>query len=405
MKPLSILAPRKPAIGISMSSSSNDEEEDDDGLGEEDFLESERKFQRDIEILEAKKPPPILQNPIIVSLLTRIQLLSMIIHDDAPRDKITDDAEMIDGPFVAEKHEGLPLPQHVLEKERTPSPVGRQLKDPALNPIPTPPVEELPFLCRSENARQFRQFEAESEDEALNDAIEHHLGTAVFGQRDFLENLYVEYQHEYKPWKHRMIIEQRLHVQKAMTPVPPSPPPDLAPTPDVNRTRTGKNFTELDFQNVLRESERLAREEQERRDLIANSKPNYEMEAEVPAMLDNSEIDAMNFEDTNHIVPAQLSCEMFEFLPPQDDFTGEEQKSFAGAFSQTPKKWGKIAESLPGRDYQQCILHYYLTKDIAKYKESVRKAQGGRKRPKEGHPPSQEQAHLLLICMMRKIPT
>ncbi|KAJ5853305.1 hypothetical protein N7534_005848 [Penicillium rubens] len=52
-----------------------------------------------------------------------------------------------------------------------------------------------------------------------------------------------------------------------------------------------------------------------------------------------------------------------------------------------PKRWGKIAESLPGRNFQQCIVHYYLTKEEIKYKAKLNKrwskrGKGTRKGPR-----------------------
>ena len=52
-----------------------------------------------------------------------------------------------------------------------------------------------------------------------------------------------------------------------------------------------------------------------------------------------------------------------------------------------PKRWGKIAESLPGRNFQQCIVHYYLTKEEIKYKAKLnqrwsKRGKGTRKGPR-----------------------
>ncbi|KAJ5664795.1 uncharacterized protein N7477_007243 [Penicillium maclennaniae] len=48
-----------------------------------------------------------------------------------------------------------------------------------------------------------------------------------------------------------------------------------------------------------------------------------------------------------------------------------------------PKKWGKIAESLPGRTFKQCIIHYYLTKEEIKYKAKLNKRWSRRGRGKQ----------------------
>jgi hypothetical protein len=74
--------------------------------------------------------------------------------------------------------------------------------------------------------------------------------------------------------------------------------------------------------------------------------------------------------------------DVFGFLPPPNDFTKEEHVTFTDAFMAHPKRWGKIAESLPGRDYRQCIVHYYLTKEEIKYKAKLNKRWSRRGRGK-----------------------
>lgn len=307
----------------------------------------------------------------------RIQMLG-IIADDAVPSGLLKEATAVEPVAPAETRIfGLLSPKLEAEREPTPKPAGRPLKDPPVNLIPTPPIESLPFLSSS-SSLQYETFEDISEDDDLTRLLHRKFEKASWDYRDELEGLYDEFASAYRPWKTMISeIELRSREENPVTPAPASPPlsigPSLAPTPLIERTRGAKNTTELDFQNILRESERSAREEQERRDREATSKPNYETEAIIPYMLDPVAAELSCFKDTNQLVPPEMAIEVFAFVPPKDDFTAEEQITFISAFNLNPKRWGKISESLPGRDYQQCIMHYYLTKDKAKYKEGWRK--------------------------------
>lgn len=90
-------------------------------------------------------------------------------------------------------------------------------------------------------------------------------------------------------------------------------------------------------------------------------------------MLEKYEIEAGIFKDTNNKVDPADALAVYGFYPPPDDFTEEEHKLFTDAFMAYPKKWGKIAEELPGRTFAECISHYYMTKEEIKYKAKLNK--------------------------------
>ena len=378
-------------LPISVGTSTDDgADDDDDGLDEEDFADSERKFNKEMDILTAKRPPSPLHDPAIVGLLVRIQLLGMIADGSVPAgieaDERMEDLEM----EKATKAVGLPSPGVEDGREESPQPIGRFLKDPPYNPIPTPPIEDLPFFS-SAILQGEHIFDSSDEDGA--DEMQGRIVASLceeFSLQDHeTEKHYMQLKEEfsklYRPWRSAVSnMDRREREEKPLTPAPASPPlslvPTAAPTPLVERTRGAKNTTELDFQNILRASEQSAREEQERRDRELTARPNYEMEAVIPEMLEPKEIEMTFFEDTNQLVPEENALDMFAFMPPQDDFSPEEQKAFIAAFNSQPKKWSEIAECLPGRDFQQCILHYYLTKHSAKYKELWRKTLPKKKR-------------------------
>ena len=382
------------AMPGSIDQSSEDEGEDDEALDEDDFQTSEAKFLREMKLLAAKKPPPPLENPAIVSLLLRIQMLGMIIDGTIPVElqHRRCDVEVEPQPEPEPESEpppeaigivqppGLPSPEVEEEKQESPQRIGRLLKEAPVNPIPTPPIEDLPYLTH-DGPLQVQAFEESEDDITLEDVLgtlRDDLEQSVWDYRERIDGLRDDFDDSYRDWKTMMMsIDKEKREDSAVTPVPASPPlsvgqlPSL--TPLIERTRGTKNTTELDYQLILEASKQSAREEQERRDRDATAKPNYELEAIVPPMLDPKEAEMLHFVDTNRLITPGNALDVFAFVPPQDDFTPEEQKIFISAFCQHPKKWGKISESLPERDYRQCILHYYLTKDVAKYKEYWRK--------------------------------
>jgi hypothetical protein len=375
---------RLSGIAESLEQSSEDEGEDDEALDEDDFAVSEEKFLREMKLLAAKRPPPPLENPVIVNLLLRIQMLGMI-RDGAVPVELQNGASDIEPepqpePVKDIQPSGLPSPKVEEEKEEVPQQIGRLLKEAPINPIPTPPIEELPYFTR-DLPLQFHTFDESEDDNDLGDVTEtlrKEFEQTVWDYRDKLDDLRDEFEDSYRGWKSTMArLDKQRREDNAITPLPASPSLSVGQlpvlTPLIERTRAARNATEHDIENILRASEQTAREEQEKRDREATARPNYELEALVPPMLDPKEVDMFYFVDTNHLIPLANALDVFAFVPPQDDFTAEEQKIFISAFCQHPKKWGKIAESLPGRDYRQCILHYYLTKDVAKYKEYWRK--------------------------------
>lgn len=357
---------------------SSDDEGDDDGLDEDAFADSERKHQKEIDRLMARRPPALLQDPVVVNLLIRIQLLSMIVDGHAPVDIEPS------GPMeVAEVDPKIPigLPSPGSEEDEVPALTGRFLKEPPYNPIPTPPIEDLPFLAQM-NDDGPRLFDLSDGEEDLFTSLTGPLSRGFSAvARDEDEEDYTirsEYRRLYPSWKaDTAFLDRKFRENHPLTPAPASPPPSVtataAVTPSIEKTRGAKNTTELDFQNALKASEESAREEQERRDRELMAKTNLETEAVVPPMLHPSEVDAGYFDDRNQLISVEHCLDLFAFVPPQDDFTPEEQKAFIVAFNSGPKKWSEIAECLPGRDFQQCISHYYLTKHVARYKEIYRK--------------------------------
>ena len=387
-------------IPLSPEQSSEDEAEEEDGLDEDDFADSEEKFQREMRLLAEKKPPHPLEDHAIITLLLKIQMLGMIIAGAVPTDLQASSEENDTMNFKEAPTLGLLSPKVEEEKEAPPPPMGRLLKNPPVNTIPTPPIEDLPYLVQrtdvDDEVPRLEKWEDDSECNDVTDKLFERFEHIALDQKDLLDKLRSDFMVDFRGWSIERTYSERQKKREssAITPAPASPAPSsLGPlplqTPGTERpTRGAKNISEFDLQNILRASEQSAREEQEKRDREATSKPNYDLEAVIPDMLTLQESDMSRFEDTNNLTAPMQALEVFAFIPPQDDFTEEEQRIFIQTFCQTPKKWGKIAAALEGRDYQQCLMHYYLTKNEADYKAlytSARPSKKGRRaKPKGG---------------------
>lgn len=371
---------------------SSDEEADEDEFDEDDFAASEEKFAKERKALEARKPPPLLHDGVIRTLLIKLQFLNMIankVEVQTPESKHqAETATKEEG----QSHLGLPSPEELSEAQeqpeiKHPQPRGRPLREPPVNPIPTPPVEDLPYLTK-QNSQPivFDDSDDEVQRESVTTLIRQEFERDAFDWQDELQEMAGDYQKNYAAWKQDTANLDHALRESQFSPAPVSPAPSAAPslTPSVNheRTRGGRNTTEADLQAAIALSQQTMKEEEERREREAASSavPNYDQEAVVPPMMKPSDAELLRFDDTNKLIPPELALDIFAYVPPEDDFTDEEQLAFIQAYCQTPKKWGKIAEALPGRTYQECITHYYLTKAEAKYKDIWRRSQPKRRR-------------------------
>lgn len=372
---------------------SSDEEEEENVVFNQEYLEERKQiFERDMQLLRAEIPPPPLEDPTIVSLLMRIQLLGMLAHEE-----------------VQQPSDLLPLPS--VEKEEISNVSGNERvvtfdpylkpEQPELHPEPVvPPVElhpeitidSLPFL-NSGPPTPLSDLEVCQE----NVSIQEHLRATFCSELSKKKKeiakknaaLRDEYMSYYKPWRLAVWELDRSKDKKPMTPGPASPPAPPAPVspapiPEGREGRRYKGNSELDFLNALRASEISAQEELERRRTkMATARPDLSREAIIPDMLEREEEVARIYKDVNNIVEARHALDVFGFVPPRNDFTKEEHEIFTNAFMAHPKRWGKIAESLPGRTFKQCIIHYYLTKEEIKYKAKLNKRWSRRGRGKQ----------------------
>jgi serine/arginine repetitive matrix protein 2 len=208
------------------------------------------------------------------------------------------------------------------------------------------------------------------------------------------QELRKEYVNLYRPWRQIVstLDKERDNVETTVT-QPPMDVDTLPLTPEVlaqplatpTEGRRGHKFSsEYDIERVLEESrkeeeKRKEREEREAREALVSS----EREAWIPNLLSRAEIERRKFKDVSLLRKPEEALRVFEFCPPEDTFTEEEDRSLRVAFANDPKAWHKIADHV-GRTAKECINHYYATKWDKPYKKTHNKFRKGRGAPKKG---------------------
>jgi hypothetical protein len=372
---------------------STDEEEEENALFTQEYLEERKRiFEKDMQALRAEMPPSPLEDPTILALLRRIQILGRIAQEEVSE----------------QPSESLPSVEDEEQEPTAMSPTQNNERvvsfAPAKEPSPVPQTFVPPVVSRDEITLDSLPFLNSGPPTPISDMeVTHenvtHLDLFKDIFRDELSQrqkqiakknavLREEYMSYYKPWRMDIWEMDRKKDKKPMTPAPATPPaPTLPPTPAaIPEGREGRRYkgnSELDFLNALKASEISAQEELERRRTKeATARPDLAREAIIPDMFEPFEEQASVYKDFNNTIDVNHAMDVFGFLPPPNDFTKEEHLTFTDAFMAHPKRWGKIAESLPGRDYRQCIVHYYLTKEEIKYKAKLNKRWSRRGRGK-----------------------
>ena len=384
---------------------SSDEEEDEPVFFTPDYLEERKQdFEKGLQSLRAEMPPPPLEDPNITSLLMRIQLLGTVAADQSVPDTRAEQPAVssdIPGPDKVQSAEVSEKGEEVV-RERSQSP-GQKLEYAPPNYAPPQPisvspitVESLPFL-KSGPPTPISDLDVYGENQLNFDRFKNVFRDELSTRRKAIakknEGLREEYLSYYKPWR---LDVWELDREKGKVPTAPGPatPPGSNSTPTPIPLADGRRYkgnSELDFQLALKASEISAQEELERRrENMATAYPDPAREANIPDMLEMEEKKASVHKNFNNSVDPSRAMDVFGFIPPPDDFTPEEHAKFTDAFMAYPKKWWKIAEALPGRDFHQCIMHYYMTKEEIKYKAKLNKRWSRRGRSKRSARPKSD---------------
>jgi hypothetical protein len=392
----SIESEKEANLSVSLGQSSDEVGEDEDmDLDEEDFEEAEKKFELDMEALKLKKPPSPLKNPVVINLLLRVQALG-ILASDTPQDNIDEVMETDKEIEQPQPVQGLPSPViQEGEQDRVTARQERLVLVPLVRPA-TPSVEDLPFLKAGpltplSEMDEFvgNQAAFERDEPFIQQRLMNFVDDAVHKN----EELRRQYAELYRPWRYECRqLDELARKRKEPTPLPATPPPSTTPvvTPaPVENRRALKFGSAFDIERVMQESERTHREEQEKRESEAKARADPRREAQIPDMCEAYEADSLVFHDESGKIKVEDALHIFQYLPPPDDFTPDEHDQFVKAYVIYPKRFGKIAGAIPGRDFRQCIRHYYLTKQEVNYKEQCNKGarRKGRKKGAFNKPP------------------
>ena len=377
------------------------DEEDGMDLDEEDFEDGERRFDREMRALHAKRPATPRHHAELLSLLEEIDALDSALED------------IVNG-VVVERTEAEPklAPQSssALQQEDASTihrdPYGDiNVDDTNASDSSIHDIDNLPYLV-SGPPTPLSEISILQEDHVHHDKVKSRLLDYLAQRQEQTNREYEEMRQEYarlyKPWKLKVeALDEEKRLLEEATAATPSPVPEsvvTTPLPILESRRGGRGVTsEYDFQRILELSKKETAEAEEIRERQAQESeafPDMRKEAIIPDMLSPYDAKMAIFVETNHLISTQRSLEAFSFVPLPDDFTSEEHKLFTENYMIFEKKWGHIAQAIPGRDYQDCIRHYYWTKKDSNYKGQLSKRNGkkGRKpavpRGTQGRPKS-----------------
>jgi serine/arginine repetitive matrix protein 2 len=275
-------------------------------------------------------------------------------------------------------------------------------RESSLDRMSTPDLESLPYLEKGpptplSDPDPFSTLRYES---VAEQEIKAKLKIAYDDNGDEQEALLRRYRELYVPWKQYIMDIDRAK-EDADTAMKQSSPeiivtpvtaetvlPATTPTESSTR-RMHRNASQYEIDKImelsLREEEEKRQREQEAKEAQASA--SADREARIPDMLPRREIERRRFEDVSQARQPRDAIRLFEFVPPLDDFTEEEDRILRTEYAQNIKVWGKIAAKLKPRSYKECINHYYATKWDKPYKTSYkggRKARGTRGRGRGG---------------------
>jgi hypothetical protein len=248
----------------------------------------------------------------------------------------------------------------------------------------TPPLESLPFLVK-ERAKPIEESTVFMENLKSFQRMQIHLQTTITEQRvqatEDERALKNWYKVNYGGWRdYCKVLEQEFketHAEDVITDrgMGPPSPVQAAPVEGRRGAKLNSEFgSEYDIEKLLRETELEARETQRLAALEAEEKFDEEREANIPPMIEAAERSMCLFQDYNNFVDFDDILDRFEYICKDVPFSAEESEAFTQAYVDDPKKFGRIAAKLPGRTYQECIHHYYLTKGQEKYKAKLQRA-------------------------------
>ena len=173
-----------------------------------------------------------------------------------------------------------------------------------------------------------------------------------------------------------MLEEENDSLRKAFEALLPTPTPaadkDVRPAP--RNRRRGAVDTEQQMLGIHDGDEAglerilMAIRQAEEADPVARAR---KTEAVIPDMILDPSGYQVFYDDNSSLVRDPL--EFYDIAHKTDiEWSSEEDAEFRKLYAQYPKRFGEIAEHLPGRSPSECVHHYYLAKKEKPFKEPVR---------------------------------
>lgn len=391
--PKAPLSPAFPSAPLSPAFPAEDGDEDAMMLDEDDIEKNEAEHQKrkaaleeqliDLSTRELRGASPIER----LAFLGRMAISEIIVGDEESllQDSPETQARRPDGHLLTPKTEDVEDETFIdAEDPPTPSIGSPELKAlPFLRTGPMTPLSEKEVV--QDNARQ---------QDAVRLLLQAELKRQNLDRLKTEEDISAEYAELYRPWRKYVDQLDRENPENShstqtiggMTAVASATLDAAATAAVVHEGRRGRatiNATDYDIDTILQESVETAAAEAAARDQQSLAvRPDMSREAVIPALLTQEEIKVRIFADTSRRRPAEDALRFYALMPPKDDFTEEEHEALVERYHLFPKKFGTIAEALPGRNYKECINHYYTTKWQGEYKprDKRKKARGGAKR-------------------------
>lgn len=402
--------------------------DDDLDLDEDDFAESEAKYNKDKARLEAKlvdlsarhlRATTPLQEIILLSHVTASDLPAsheeiepdVVKREDVQRPKDVPTASLVRTPpasrpveLLTPKAEDLDdnATERTTERSIAPATVALRLRrESSTEPEVLSDLSGLPYLGSGPPTplSDIEQDRPELPDTLKSNILKLYEKT-IKPDLNETETLQ-QYAARYRQWRLSIRQWDDEREQDEQERQPSAEPSLKATTPDVQnstlgalldvpgptgrRSHASRWATELDLEAVIKESLKTAEEERmgKQDNEPKRSMADPEKEADLPVELSEAEAQRRNFIDTNFQREQGQGIFAFHYEPPEDDFTPEEHRVMVANYrDQYAKKWGKLAEILykecgTERTYKDCINHYYATKWAREYKGKVRRGRGG----------------------------
>ena len=392
--------------------------DDDLDLDEDDFAESEAKYNREKALLESKRIDLSASHFRATSPLQEIILLSTLTAAHLPREEtkpVEEEPSFVPSPKMSpvipqestmnelptpkeEEAEDIDMEYKEEEDKQQLAPATRALRlrrSTGDEDEEAPDLSSLPFLG-SGPPTPVSELEAPRVSDTVMLAIRDKLRKSIEPELD-TEKLLEEYAATYRNWRMHVHIldtvkdtdsnERSASVEPSVRVTTPGIDSLTAgpildnPAPTTGRRGHASRWaTEFDLELAMQESLRTAELEREQHEKEPKkSWADPEKEADVPAELSDYELQRRKFIDTNFQREPGQGIFAFHYEPPEDDFTEDEHRIMVQQYrDQYAKKWGKLAEILykeagTSRTYKDCINHYYATKWQREYKGKVRR--------------------------------